>query len=84
MNDKMTEKGLVKYTIISLLLGIILMVILFIIYLMSKDSNIIAYLYELTNGYQKDFSEQYLVVTTIASTYTKAAPIFVILMYVSC
>lgn len=84
MNDKMTEKGLIKYTLISLLLGIILMVILFIIYLMSKDSNIIAYLYELTNGYQKDFSEQYLVVTTIASTHTKAAPIFVILMYVFC
>ena len=84
MNDKMTGKGLIRYTLISLLLGIIPIAILFTIYFMNKDSNIISYLYELTNGYQRDFSEQYLVVTTIASAYTKVAPIFVILMYVFC
>lgn len=80
----MQGKGLFKYTLISLLLGVTPIIIIFFIYFMNEDSYIISYLFDIANGYQRDFSEQYLVVSTIASAYTKTAPIFVILMYVLC
>lgn len=84
MNDKMTGKGLIRYTLISLLLGVAPIIIVFSIYFMNKDSNITSYLFEITNGYNRDFSEQHLKVSTIASTYTKTAPTFAILMYALC
>lgn len=84
MNDKMTGKGIIRYTLISLLLGITPVIIVFTIYFMNKDSYITSYLFEITNGYNRDFSEQHLKVSTIASTYTKTAPIFAILMYALC
>lgn len=80
----MEGKGLFKYTLISLLLGVVPIIIIFFIYFTNKNSHIISYLFDVANGYQRDFSEQYLVVSTIASAYTKTAPLFVILMYMLC
>lgn len=57
---------------------------MFLIYFRNEDSYIISYLFDIANGYQRDFSEQYLTVSTIASAYTKTAPFFVILMYITC
>ncbi|EJG2191538.1 hypothetical protein CIZ71_RS02650 [Klebsiella oxytoca] len=84
MDDKAQGKGLIKYTLVSLIFGVAPIIAIFFIYFMNEDSYIISYLFDIANGYQRDFSEQYLVVSTIASAYTKVAPIFVILMYVFC
>ena len=84
MDDKAQGKGLIKYTLVSLIFGVAPIIAIFFIYFMNEDSYIISYLFDIANGYQRDFSEQYLVVTTIASAYTKVAPIFAILMYVFC
>lgn len=80
----MEGKGLFKYTLISLLLGAMPIIMIFFIYFTNRNSHIILYLFDVANGYQRDFSEQYLVVSTIASAYTKIAPVFVILMYMFC
>ncbi|HFK8266514.1 TPA: hypothetical protein ACGZ33_003844 [Klebsiella pneumoniae] len=80
----MEGKGLFKYSLISLLLGIIPIITIFFIYYSNENSHIISYLFDIANGYQRDFSEQYLAVSIIASAYTKTAPLFVILMYVFC
>lgn len=80
----MQGKGLFKYTLISLSLGIAPIILMFFIYFRNEDSYIISYLFDIANGYQRDFSEQYLTVSTIASAYTKTAPLFVILMYIIC
>ena len=77
----MQGKGLFKYTLISLSLGIVPMILIFFIYFRNEDSYIIS---DIANGYQRDFSEQYLTVSTIASAYTKTAPLFVMLMYMIC
>ncbi|RRF10053.1 hypothetical protein EAN92_30065 [Klebsiella pneumoniae] len=79
----MEGKGLFKYSLISLLLGIIPIIIIFFIHFSNESSHIISYLFDIANGYQR-FSEQYLAVSTIASAYTKTAPFFVILMYIIC
>lgn len=80
----MEGKGLFKYSLISLLLGITPIIIIFFIHFSNESSHIISYLFDIANGYQRDFSEQYLAVSTIASAYTKTAPIFIILMYIIC
>lgn len=80
----MEGKGLIKYTLISFIFGVLPIIIIFFIYFTNKNSHIISYLFDVTNGYQRDFSEQYLAVSTIASAYTKTAPLFVILMYMLC
>ncbi len=84
MDDNVQGKGLFKYSLISLLLGISPIILMFFIYFTNEDSYIISCLFDIANGYQRDFSEQYLVVSTIASAYTKTAPFFVILMYIIC
>ncbi|EQB4827691.1 hypothetical protein ACYK0L_002780 [Enterobacter hormaechei] len=80
----MEVKGLIKYTALSFLIGILPLVIVFAIYFYDKESSILSVLFEMANGYNRDFSEQHLTVSTIASTYTKTAPFFVILMYALC
>ena len=80
----MEGKGLFKYSLISLLLGITPIIIIFFIHFSNESSHIISYLFDIANGYQRDFSEQYLAVSTIASAYTKTVPFFVILMYIIC
>lgn len=80
----MEDKALIRYTAISLILGILPIIIVFSIYFGDKDSSILMTLYEWAKGYNRDFSEQHLVVSTIASAYTKTAPLFAILMYVLC
>jgi len=80
----MEGKALIRYTAISLILGILPIIIVFFIYFGDKDSSNLTTLYEWAKGYNRDFSEQHLVVSTIASAYTKIAPLFAILMYVLC
>ena len=58
----MQGKGLFKYTLISLSLGIAPIILMFFIYFRNEDSYIISYLFDIANGYQRDFSEQYLTV----------------------
>ena len=80
-ND-MEGKGLIKHTAISFIIGVLPIIVVFAIYFANKDSSALHALFQIADGYNRDFSEQHIVVSTIASAYAKTAPIFAILMFV--
>lgn len=80
----MKSRGLFKYTFISIMSGIFPIVLIFVVYFFDKSSNLLSVLFEMAKGYNRDYSERHLVVSTIASSYSKLAPLFVISMYVLC
>lgn len=80
----MEGKGLIKYTAISILLGVLPIISVFSLNYWDSNSTILLNLFSIADGYNRDFSQQYLAVSTIASAYTKTAPFFVILMYILC
>ncbi|MEQ0186242.1 hypothetical protein ABLU83_09640 [Klebsiella sp. CN_Kp098] len=82
--EVMKSRGLFKYTFISIMSGIFPIVLIFVVYFFDKSSNLLSVLFEMAKGYNRDYSERHLVVSTIASSYSKLAPLFVILMYVLC
>ncbi|EMS9661553.1 hypothetical protein SJZ86_01310 [Klebsiella aerogenes] len=80
----MQSRGLLKYTSLSIVSGISPIVLIFVVYFFDKNSHLLSVLFEMAKGYNRDYSERHLVVSTIASSYSKLAPLFVILMYVLC
>ncbi|MGX3064647.1 colicin immunity protein Cui [Klebsiella pneumoniae] len=80
----MEGKGLIKYTAISILLGVLPIIAIFALNYWDSNSPILANLFNMADGYNRDFSQQHLAVSTIASAYTKIAPLFAILMYAFC
>ncbi|MDA3989921.1 colicin immunity protein Cui [Klebsiella aerogenes] len=80
----MQSRGLLKYTSLSIASGISPIVLIFVVYFFDKSSHLLSVLFEMAKGYNRDYSERHLMVSTIASSYSKLAPLFVILMYVLC
>ncbi|NIF32814.1 hypothetical protein F3J29_11810 [Enterobacter sp. Cy-643] len=78
----MEGKGLIKYSLLSLLLGFIPIVVVFVCYYISPDSAFLRYLFSLSSGHELSYSEEHYNISVIASTYTKIAPLFPVVMFV--
>ncbi|MBJ3816606.1 hypothetical protein F9C28_17210 [Shimwellia pseudoproteus] len=85
MLDKESNgRGLVKYSLISFTIGVFPLFYILTLYLINPDSPILFYLFTMSDGHARAFSEEFLIYSTISSTYTKSGPLFSVGMYLLC
>ncbi|RAU45255.1 hypothetical protein DBY68_016675 [Pseudocitrobacter sp. RIT415] len=78
------NKGVLKYPALFYLAGIVPIALIFLINATLPNSALIQSLYSISIGHVRSYSEQFLQVSSIASAYTKTAPLFVFILYVLC